>query len=357
MTSRTSHLLACSMLGLAVVVSGLATPAWSQPADNPPSRRGPTDQADVERPRRGDAEQGDQERARRGPATPPAVQSLEGTVAGFNTDPRGQIESLMLKTDKESVQINFPPQIGQAMASKVAVGDAVKAQVISHPQRGPGGPGGPGMAPPPDGGERMAPPPPPPGDDAAGAAPRRQARDRADRQENREGVAPQRPQGDFGGPRGGMVQPDHPVFELVQLTDAKGNQYQVPRPQDRQTVKVEGTVKSINYDRRGVANALVLGGGEFILLPPGQIKALKLEAGAKVSVEGFAEPVGEGRTVIHAQSINGNRIAPRQAGPRNRMGPDDDGGGMGPTGGRENAPRDRQGSQPRSPNRRPDANP
>jgi hypothetical protein len=54
-----------------------------------------------------------------------AVQ-LDGSVAGYNFDPRGNYESLLLKSADKLTQVNFPPDAGGIIAQSAKVGDVVK---------------------------------------------------------------------------------------------------------------------------------------------------------------------------------------------------------------------------------------
>jgi hypothetical protein len=73
------------------------------------------------------------------PVPPPAVdtspaQTVEGTVDGFNRDPAGHFNSVVIKTtDGKLDQFNFPPDLGDA-AIHIA-SDGQKVTVVGSPER------------------------------------------------------------------------------------------------------------------------------------------------------------------------------------------------------------------------------
>jgi hypothetical protein len=60
-------------------------------------------------------------------------ESLAGTVVGFNYNPSGEYESVMLKKGERLVQVNFPPEMSDRMAREVREGDEV--QITARPER------------------------------------------------------------------------------------------------------------------------------------------------------------------------------------------------------------------------------
>jgi hypothetical protein len=74
------------------------------------------------------------------PPVPPAAvapappQTIEGTVDGFNRDPRGHINSVVVKTaDGKLDQFNLPPDLGD-QATRIAA-DGQKVTVVGSPER------------------------------------------------------------------------------------------------------------------------------------------------------------------------------------------------------------------------------
>src|SRR5258707_715678 len=54
------------------------------------------------------------------------------------------------------------------------------------------------------------------------------------------------------------MQSDHDVYHVLQITDAKGNTYGTIPGGPRKTTHVDGTIKTLNYDRMGNVNGAVL---------------------------------------------------------------------------------------------------
>jgi hypothetical protein len=199
--------------------------------------------------------------------------AMAGPVRNFNYGPRG-IEGIILSTNGTFVQLNMPPELAAQIAQHVAVGDQI--EVTGRIDNGP--------------------PPPPPGGPDGMAPP---------------GGPPNEP-----GPDGGQSpQADHPVYRLLTLTDAKGKRYTAENPSARRQVHVEGTVKFLNYDRRGMVNGAHLENGDVIRVGPREAEELELAPNKKLSVDGMAQPLQGGGRLIEAQLINGTSVRP-PAGPR-----------------------------------------
>lgn len=58
--------------------------------------------------------------------------TLEGVVEYLNFSPKGSYEALLLKTGKQRVQINFPPEFSEQFAKSVRNGDRVTAEVEDY---------------------------------------------------------------------------------------------------------------------------------------------------------------------------------------------------------------------------------
>ncbi|HEX4123408.1 MAG TPA: hypothetical protein VHY37_01680 [Tepidisphaeraceae bacterium] len=221
-------------------------------------------------------------------------QTLSGSVSSYNLNPSGTPESMMLKTVNATVQLNFPPEMAARIQSAAAVGSSVT--VVAH-SGGPGGMGGQGG-----------------------------------------------PGGQGAPDNQGGQQADHEVMNLESITTASGQSLDVGAPGGGQTAKVEGTVKQLNYDRRGDLNGAQLDNGAFVHLRPGS--QADLTVGEKVTVEGRERKAQSGMKIIEAQSINGTSVddngpggmggqgGPGGQGPGNNGGP----GGGPPGGGNGNAP-------------------
>ncbi|MGN6369661.1 MAG: hypothetical protein ACTHN5_15485 [Phycisphaerae bacterium] len=224
--------------------------------------------------------------------------TMVGPVQSFNFGPRG-IEGIILSTNGTIVQLNLPPELADQIARTVAVGDQI--QVTGRIDNGP-------------------PPPPPRGPDAMGGP-------NGGPQDGPGGPGPDAPQ---------RPQSDHPVYRLLTLTDAKGNHYHAQNPQSRKQVRIEGTIKSLNYDRRGMIAGAHLDNGDVVHIGPRESQDLGLAPNMKITVEGMAQTLPGGGQFIDAQSVNGMNVRPRGPGGRDRprggpRGGDPDGpGGDGP---------------------------
>jgi eukaryotic-like serine/threonine-protein kinase len=194
-------------------------------------------------------------------------QTLSGSVSGYNLNPAGTAESMMLNTGNSTVQLNFPPEMATAIQSAAAVGSQVT--VVARSGGGPGGPGGPGDQGPDD-----------------------------------------------------QQQADHKVMNLESIKTASGGTLSVGGPGGGKSTTVTGAVKQLNYDRRGDINGAQLSNGTFVHLRPGS--DADLTVGEKVSVQGRQRTASSGMKIIEAESINGTSVdnnGPGGGGP--------DGGGPG----------------------------
>jgi len=120
--------------------------------------------------------------------------------------------------------------------------------------------------------------------------------------------------------------PDHGVYDLVSLTPANGKVLSVPGPDDWKVQHIEGTVKILNYGRRGEVNGAVLDNGDFVELGPDGANLLNVAVGQKLAIDGYSRPLLSGHNEIEADFVNGTRVRltapPPDRGPR--------GGGPGP---------------------------
>lgn len=91
-------------------------------------------------------------------------------------------------------------------------------------------------------------------------------------------------------------------------------------PHHGEPVKVDGIVKSLNFDPRGHIDGATLESGDFLFIGI-QALDLKLEPGAKLKVEGLQSILPSGvHHLIHATKINEVEIAPphHEGGPEGR---------------------------------------
>jgi hypothetical protein len=201
-----------------------------------------------------------------GAAQPGDTLDLTGTLANWNYGPRGAVEGILVKTADAIVQINLPPEASQKVAAAAILGDKLTATVAVEP--------------------------PPPQD-----------------------------------PNGGA--PDHAVFRGLKVL-VKGTTIDLGGPggpEQGEAVHIDGTVKSLNYDRRGIVNGAILESGELLSLGgPREAQQLALKPGDKLSIDGTKFPSPSGIKLIEASTINGKLVRP---GPGPNGGP----GGRGAPGG------------------------
>jgi hypothetical protein len=184
--------------------------------------------------------------------------NIKGRVVAWNRGGNGSVEGLLLNGDRGLVQVNFPPDMSGAITKTVAPGDTVEVTVTTAPEgprgRGRGGPRG-------DGGP------------AAGRA---------------------------------SAKPDHPVYELVLLTDARGKQYAREGP-GHGRVTVDGILQSFNYNREGIIDGLQLANGDLVHLGPAGL-GINLSPGQRIVVEGTVRNLADGTHLIDPVSINGVEV-------------------------------------------------
>jgi len=63
---------------------------------------------------------------------------IEGVVEYLNFSPKGVYEAILLKTGKDRVQVNFPPEWSEQVANVVQSGDRVTAEVEEYDDSRPG---------------------------------------------------------------------------------------------------------------------------------------------------------------------------------------------------------------------------
>jgi hypothetical protein len=195
-------------------------------------------------------------------------QTLTGSVSGYNLNPSGTPESMMLSTGNSTVQLNFPPEMAASIQSAASIG--AKLTVVARTGGGPG---------------------------------------------------------DFKGPDD--QQADHPVMNLESIKTASGSTLNIGGPGAGQAGEVTGTVKQLNYDRRGNVNGAQLDTGAFVHLRPGS--NADLTVGEKVTVKGRQHTASNGMKIIEADSINGAAL--NDDGPGGPGGPGGQGNNGGPGGG------------------------
>lgn len=64
--------------------------------------------------------------------------TIEGVVEYLNFSPKGSYEAILLKTGKDRVQLNFPPEWSEQIARDVRTGDRVAAEVEDYDDDRPG---------------------------------------------------------------------------------------------------------------------------------------------------------------------------------------------------------------------------
>jgi hypothetical protein len=132
---------------------------------------------------------------------------------------------------------------------------------------------------------------------------------------------------------------DRVIYRLLSLTGANGQKITLPSRESRQTLHVEGSVKQLNYGRRGEVDGVILDTGDFVHLDPRSAATLNLAVGQKVVADGTGQPMLSGHNVIEASNVNGtaishpeHRMGEHQDGPRGFGGFDGDHGPHGPGG-------------------------
>jgi hypothetical protein len=226
--------------------------------------------------------------------------TTEARILSFNLNAQGIPEGIIAKSQNDIAQINFQADLANDLGKILRVGDNV--ELVIAPDNGPGGrgPGGPPGGPPGRGPEDGGP---------AGRGP-------AD-----------------GGPPAGPapVMPVHPVFRLIALRTADGRTFGGPGNQTFS--RVEGNIKVLNYDRRGVPNGAQLDTGDLVRLGPREAQLVDLDVGARVTAEGPALTMPNGKLSLQAQRLNDQDLRPAPPPPPPGRGPE--GGPDGPPPGPE----------------------
>jgi predicted DNA-binding antitoxin AbrB/MazE fold protein len=62
----------------------------------------------------------------------PTDETISGTLKQFNYSPEGIYEGFLLKSKKQIVQVNFPPEVAPRIAAEISEGEKVKAVVEAH---------------------------------------------------------------------------------------------------------------------------------------------------------------------------------------------------------------------------------
>jgi len=240
---------------------------------------------------------------------------ITGTVAYYNLTPRGEVASIMVKTDTGLVQVDLPPRAGDEIAKTLTPGSAVHVTVgpMGGPNRergrfgGPGGPGGRGM-----GG--------PMGNNFNGGF-------RGGREAQGNDDMRPRPMANEMSPdqmRGGQRSPgdqhaDHPVLHALTISGADGKAIDLhPAPV---TVHVDAKITHLNYNERGDVDGAMLDNDTFVAFGPMAARALQLEPGQRLIADGIAQPNTAGQQLLHATVVNGMAVPhPMMAG-RGEFGP------------------------------------
>jgi len=108
-------------------------------------------------------------------------------------------------------------------------------------------------------------------------------------------------------------------IELVTL-NAGGKTLSVPQPGQFTSYTGSGKVIQLNYNREGDVDGFLLDNGVFAKTPPPATASLAstVAVGSQVSISGYSHQTMNGRTVVDAQSINGQTIAYAPPGPQRR---------------------------------------
>lgn len=146
-----------------------------------------------------------------------------------------------------------------------------------------------------------------------------------------------------------MGMPDHPVYEFYAMDAGQGRRIKLPSPQDERFVHLEGSIKQLNYGRRGEVNGAVLDSGDFVHVGPAAAATMNLAIGQKITVDGIGRPMLAGpHQSIDPTAING-QLLPKPPKPR----PEASDGGPGPRDRKgpkgHHGPRDPDGPRPPAP--------
>lgn len=105
----------------------------------------------------------------------------------------------------------------------------------------------------------------------------------------------------------------HEVFRLIRFT---GTNHQILKVEvEAEPVKVKGVVSRINFARHGEPNGAILDSGDFIHMKPQGAKAVGLEPGMQLTVEGEARRSFVSARVIEAAVVNGTEMHPAATNP------------------------------------------
>ncbi|MGN6727349.1 MAG: hypothetical protein ACTHLZ_15625 [Tepidisphaeraceae bacterium] len=192
------------------------------------------------------------------PMTPPV--SLEGTVAGYNHAPRGEVDGFVLQVGDKLVQVNLPPTIGSMVPTIAPMGKSVKIM-----------------------GSKME------------------------------------------------TDADHEVYEFRGMDTGEAAPAPSDKPDEDKSVHVEGTIKSLNYARRGEIDGAMLDTGDYVHVGPREAKDAGLKVGDKLTADGRATAMADGKQAVDADMLNGKKVErphpPKHAGgPKGHRGPGDDAG-------------------------------
>jgi hypothetical protein len=221
-------------------------------------------------------------------------------VLSINLSPMGMAEGIIAKSKNDVAQINFAPDVALEFSRLVKVGDIVEVTIVpdnqgpNGPPGGRQGPGGMGPGPGGPGGENM---------NGPGAGPMG-------------GMGP-------GGMQAAM--PAHPLFRLLVLRTADGKTVGM-EPGRQSFARVEGTIKALNYDRRGTTNGAQLDTGDLVRLGPREAQRVELKVGARITAEGMAFPLPTGKLSLQAQRVNDQDVRPQPPGQEGPGGPGEPGG-------------------------------
>jgi hypothetical protein len=212
------------------------------------------------------------------------LQTITGTVDGYNLDPRGVVNGIVVKQDDgRMAQFNVPPDAAGTIAAAATAGQKVTASGVPETLVGDRGV------------FRLC---------TLSTADGKQQFDLSSRD---------------GGPGGGGRQ-------------------------SWQVTHVDGVVKQLNYSPRGEVDGAQLDSGDFVHVGPRDAASLNLAVGQKLSVDGRGHAMLAGHNAIEATKVNGTTIEQPPPPPRDGMrgGPRGGGGndGNGPMRGGP-PPRDR----------------
>jgi hypothetical protein len=130
---------------------------------------------------------------------------------------------------------------------------------------------------------------------------------------------------------------DRAIYRLTSLTGANNQKITLPSRESRQQLHTDGTIKQLNYGRRGELDGAILDNGDFVFIGPRSAAQLKLTVGEKITADGLGQMTLSGHNVIMADKVNDTTIEhPRFGGPG--AGPDGMHGPHGPHGDNQSNP-------------------